>query len=418
MARILTGIQSTNIPHLGNILGAIVPAIEMSKQTGNESLFFIADLHSLTTIKDAAFIKESTDAVAATWLAFGFDTDKNIFYRQSKVTEVCELTWYLNCYTPFPMLANAHSFKDKSERLADVNAGLFTYPVLMAADILLYDANFVPVGKDQLQHLEMTRDIGEKFNHAMGETLWNSLTITGVIEARGRALCDAQAPDFQTIIEEDVTATTVGHLNKGLLYAHGLDEGGNPAAGEGGHDDMWFAVRDALFGKNAFPLPEVPGNIGRPEIGRLMPQLDKAYEDWILLLMNVLMIEVRAESFFAFCTNIMRSPEVFRDRRAAAAHAAELVERIRTDEAIHVAYLQAFVSEMRSFTIKGKDGNRIKGATLIDPIWEGMINWHSVIQADFSREQGRQAIKTRISKRPDGHALLAQFDALEHKAAA
>ncbi len=169
MSRILTGVQSTNIPHLGNILGAIVPAIELSKQTGNESLFFIADLHSLTTIKDAKFIKESTDAVAATWLAFGFDTDKNIFYRQSDVAEVCELTWYLNCFTPFPMLANAHSFKDKSERLADVNAGLFTYPVLMAADIILYDAHYVPVGKDQMQHLEMTRDIAEKFNHVYGD---------------------------------------------------------------------------------------------------------------------------------------------------------------------------------------------------------------------------------------------------------
>jgi tryptophanyl-tRNA synthetase len=169
MSRILTGIQSTNIPHLGNILGAIMPAIELSKQEGNDSLFFIADLHSLTSIKDAQFIKESSDAVAATWLAFGFDTDKNIFYRQSDVTEVCELTWYLNCFTPFPMLANAHSFKDKSERLADVNAGLFTYPVLMAADIILYDVNFVPVGKDQVQHLEMTRDIAEKFNNKYGE---------------------------------------------------------------------------------------------------------------------------------------------------------------------------------------------------------------------------------------------------------
>ena len=169
MARILTGVQSTNIPHLGNILGAIVPAIELSKLSGNDSLFFIADLHSLTTIKDAAFIKESADAVAAAWLAFGFDTDKNIFYRQSDVPEVCELTWYLNCFTPFPMLANAHSFKDKSERLADVNAGLFTYPVLMAADIILYDAHYVPVGKDQMQHLEMTRDIAEKFNNIYGD---------------------------------------------------------------------------------------------------------------------------------------------------------------------------------------------------------------------------------------------------------
>jgi tryptophanyl-tRNA synthetase len=169
MSRILTGIQSTNIPHLGNILGAIMPAIELSRQAGNESYFFIADLHSLTSIKDAQFRKDSTDAVAATWLAFGFDTDKNTFYRQSDVPEVCELTWYLNCFTPFPMLANAHSFKDKSERLADVNAGLFTYPVLMAADIILYDAHFVPVGKDQVQHLEMTRDIAEKFNNKYGE---------------------------------------------------------------------------------------------------------------------------------------------------------------------------------------------------------------------------------------------------------
>jgi tryptophanyl-tRNA synthetase len=170
MARILTGIQSSGVPHLGNILGAILPAIEMSRIAGNESFFFIADLHSLTTIKDAAVRKHNINAVAAAWIAFGFDTDKNLFYRQSMVTEVCELTWYLNCFTPFPMLANAHSFKDKSEKLADVNAGLFTYPVLMAADILLYNANFVPVGKDQLQHLEMTRDIAQKFNHLYGDT--------------------------------------------------------------------------------------------------------------------------------------------------------------------------------------------------------------------------------------------------------
>ncbi len=171
MARILTGIQSSGIPHLGNILGAILPAIEMSKSNKNESLFFIADLHSLTTIKNAEKIKHNTYATAAAWLAFGFDTKKNIFYRQSDISEVTELMWILNCFTPYPMLANAHSFKDKSENLSDVNSGLFTYPVLMAADILLYDANKVPVGKDQLQHLEMTRDIAGTFNHLMGETL-------------------------------------------------------------------------------------------------------------------------------------------------------------------------------------------------------------------------------------------------------
>lgn len=169
MARILTGIQSSGRPHLGNILGAIKPGIGLSNDPKNEALFFIADLHSLTTVKDAAQRKENTLATAAAWLAFGFDTDKNILYRQSQIPEVCELTWFLNCYTPFPMLANAHSFKDKSDRLADVNAGLFTYPVLMAADILMYDANFVPVGKDQQQHLEITRDIAMAFNNLYGD---------------------------------------------------------------------------------------------------------------------------------------------------------------------------------------------------------------------------------------------------------
>lgn len=170
MPRVLTGIQSTGTPHLGNILGAIQPAIAMSNKAENDAFLFIADLHSLTTIKDAEVRKKNILSVAATWLAFGFDTEKNTLYRQSDIADVCELTWYLNCFTPFPMLANAHSFKDKSERLSDVNAGLFTYPVLMASDILLYDATVVPVGKDQQQHLEMTRDIARGFNHMYGDT--------------------------------------------------------------------------------------------------------------------------------------------------------------------------------------------------------------------------------------------------------
>ena len=165
MARILTGIQSTGTPHLGNLLGAIIPAVALSQDAKNESLFFIADLHSFTTIRDAETLKENTYTTAAAWLAFGFDMDKNLFYRQSDVTEVTELTWYLNCFTPYPMLANAHSFKEKADKLSCVNSGLFTYPVLMAADILLYDAEIVPVGKDQMQHLEMTRDIAGAFNH-------------------------------------------------------------------------------------------------------------------------------------------------------------------------------------------------------------------------------------------------------------
>lgn len=169
MARVLTGIQSSGRPHLGNILGAIVPAIQLTKEANNESFIFIADFHSLTSIKDGEIRKQNVMAVAGAWLAFGLDISKTVFYRQSRIPQVTELTWYLSCYTPFPMLANAHSFKDKSDRLSDINAGLFTYPVLMAADILLYSADVVPVGKDQLQHLEMTRDIASSFNHKIGE---------------------------------------------------------------------------------------------------------------------------------------------------------------------------------------------------------------------------------------------------------
>jgi tryptophanyl-tRNA synthetase len=170
VARILTGIQSTGTPHLGNVLGAIRPAIHASRQPGNDSFLFIADLHSLTQIKEAAVLRNNTYSVAAAWLACGLDPERTVFYRQSDVPEVTELTWYLNCFFPYSRLALAHSFKDKADRLEDVNGGLFTYPMLMAADILLYDAEAVPVGKDQKQHLEFTRDVAERFNHQMGDT--------------------------------------------------------------------------------------------------------------------------------------------------------------------------------------------------------------------------------------------------------
>lgn len=169
MAKVLTGVQSTGTPHLGNLLGAILPAIEMANNPENETFLFIADLHSATQIKDAKTLKENTYSVAATWLACGLDTNRVTFYKQSSVPQTCELTWYLSCFFPFQRLTLAHSFKDKADRLADVNAGLFSYPMLMAADILLYNAEFVPVGKDQLQHLEITRDVAARFNHQMGD---------------------------------------------------------------------------------------------------------------------------------------------------------------------------------------------------------------------------------------------------------
>ena len=170
MSKILTGIQSTGTPHLGNLLGAILPAIELSKNPSNESYLFIADLHSITQIKNGDELRQNTYSTASVWLACGLDVNKVIFYRQSDVVQTAELSWYLSCFFPFQRLTLAHSFKDKADRLEDVNAGLFSYPMLMAADILLYDANFVPVGKDQLQHIEITRDVASRFNHQMGET--------------------------------------------------------------------------------------------------------------------------------------------------------------------------------------------------------------------------------------------------------
>jgi tryptophanyl-tRNA synthetase len=170
MSKILTGVQSTGTPHLGNLLGAIIPAIELSNQPENESFLFIADLHSVTQIKNGETLRQNTYSTAAAWLACGLDVNKVVFYRQSDVPQTAELSWYLSCFFPFQRLTLAHSFKDKADHLEDVNAGLFSYPMLMAADILLYDATIVPVGKDQLQHIEITRDVAARFNHQMGET--------------------------------------------------------------------------------------------------------------------------------------------------------------------------------------------------------------------------------------------------------
>jgi len=172
MARILTGIQSTGTPHLGNILGAIIPAIKLSENKDNESFLFIADLHSLTQIKEAQTLKQNTYSTAAAWLAFGLNPEKTVFYRQSDVPQVTELSWYLSCFFPYQRLTLAHSFKDKADRLDDVNAGLFTYPMLMAADILLYDAQIVPVGKDQQQHIEMTRDVASRLHAKMNKEVF------------------------------------------------------------------------------------------------------------------------------------------------------------------------------------------------------------------------------------------------------
>ncbi len=281
------------------------------------------------------------------------------------------------------------------------------FPLIDASTKLLRRGNYPSFEQQQL-----LLDLG------LGQTLWNSLTITGVIEARGRRLVEFAAPDFQTIVEDDIAGTATGHLGRGLMKAHGLDEGGSPEKGEGGHDTMWFAVRDLLFGKDAYPLPAVPESLARPELGRLMPQIPLPFEQTILLLMNVLMIEIRAEAFFAFCTRLMRAPELFTDRRDAAEQAAVLVERIRQDEAIHVAYLQTAVSELRSFRFRAEAGGSLPGKAFIDPIWNGMVQWHSVTTPDHARAQTREAIAAQLMEAADGAKRLAAFDALEQREAA
>lgn len=207
MAKILTGVQSTGTPHLGNLLGAILPAIQMANKPDNDSYLFIADLHSATQIKDGKTLRENTYSVAAAWLACGLDINRVTFYRQSDVPQTAELSWYLSCFFPFQRLTLAHSFKDKADRLDDVNAGLFTYPMLMAADILLYDAEFVPVGKDQMQHIEITRDVASRFNHQMGETFVLPTGISGddtkIIPGTNGGKMSKSANNFINIFQED-----------------------------------------------------------------------------------------------------------------------------------------------------------------------------------------------------------------------
>ena len=248
--------------------------------------------------------------------------------------------------------------------------------------------------------------------HGLGETLWNSLTITGVIEARGRVLIDLPAPDFQTVIEDDLSGTATGHLNRGLLEAHGMDEGGDPATGLGAHDAMWFAVRDLVFGANAYGIPEVPATIARPDAGRLAPRIPLGHEQMLSLLMNVLMIEVRAGVAFDFVMRVLGDPELFTDRRGAAELGVEMVERIRIDEQIHVAYLQTVLSEMRGFTWKAVDGGRMEGAGLIDPMWATLVHWHAVENPRLAREQLRGVMRQRIGRHHDGERLLREFEAL------
>jgi hypothetical protein len=275
------------------------------------------------------------------------------------------------------------------------------FPLIEATTRLL-SAGSYPTGEQQKLLLQ----------HGLGETFWKVLTITGVIEARGRLLIDLPAPDFQKIVVEDVSGTATGHLAKGLLTAHGMDEGGDPRGKLGAHDEVWFAIRDLVFGDGAHPFPEVPENIARPDGGRLAPEIPLGHEQMLSLLMNVLMIEIRAENGFAFTQRLLADPELFTDRRDAARLGHEMVERIRTDEAVHVAYLQLVLSELRSFTIVARNGRHVPGHEVVDPMWATLVQWHAVENPRLARAQMRDVLHARIRAHADGERLVGAFEAL------
>jgi hypothetical protein len=249
----------------------------------------------------------------------------------------------------------------------------------------------------------------------LGQTFWNTLTITGLIEARGRFLAEATFPDLQPVIVEDISEMGIGHLNRGLLKAHGLDEGGEPHKGIGGHDVMWFALRDLAFGSRDWPIPEVPANIGRPEQVQQVPGIPLDVERTIYFLLNLLMIEFRAERGFSSAESVLRDPTLFTDRRAEAEHAAEIVTRIRTDEEVHVASLRLYLGELRSVTFKTQDGGTIPGHEVVDPLWDGIVQWATVEQPKLAAEQQRRILNGRILEHPEGERILAEFDRLEER---
>jgi hypothetical protein len=248
----------------------------------------------------------------------------------------------------------------------------------------------------------------------LGQTFWNTLTITGKIEARGRVLADMEFPELQLVLWEDVSEMAIGHLGRGLLRAHGLDEGGEPERGIGGHDVMWFALRDLAFGPVAYPDPEVPATIGRPEADLVIdPDLPPAIARTIYFLLNLLMIEFRAERGFSFTENVLRDAELFRERRAEAEHAAEIVNRIRADEEVHVRSLRLYLGELRSLDFRTRDGGRKPGAEVVDPMWRSIVQWATVEQPPLAAEQQRALLHRRIAAHPEADRVRRAFDALE-----
>jgi len=275
--------------------------------------------------------------------------------------------------------------------------------LLRAESSLLAGVRYPSAGQQKLLLLE-----------GLGQTFWNALTITGEIEARGRLLAEMEFPELQDALVEDVSHMGLGHLNRGLLEAHGIDEGGEPQKGIGGHDVMWFAVRDLAFGETDYPHPEVPESIARPERDApRIPEISRAHERLVDFLCNLLLIEFRAERIFSLTEELLRDPELFPARRAEAVQAAEIVNRIRADEEIHVRSLRLYLGELRSLTFRTRDGDTLPGAEVVDQLWEGVVQWATLEQPKLQAEQQRRLLSERIRAHPEAERVQREFDALE-----
>lgn len=249
--------------------------------------------------------------------------------------------------------------------------------------------------------------------NGLGQTFWNVLTFTGKLEARGRLMASWEFPNLQKVIKQDISQMAIGHLDKGLLVAHGLDEGGEPDKGIGGHDVMWFVARDLVFDENAFPDERLAAAIRRPLVTeRNMPELPKEHDALLSYLMTLTMIEVRAEIGFRNSQQVFRTQDLFPDRREAAEQAADVIERIRTDEVIHLQSLRLYLGEIRSLTFNTVDGGEVSGATMVDRVWDALIEWYAEKQPRLIAAKQHEAIKEIVLKHPDGERILREFTAL------
>ena len=243
------------------------------------------------------------------------------------------------------------------------------------------------------------------------DDFWKMLTVVGKIEAKGAFIGLFPVPDLAEHIVEDTSTMAIGHLANGLFEAHGIDEGGQPTLGIGGHDEMWFAARDLVYGPDAFPDVEPQPGLAREDAGRILPEIAPEMEAWFSFIANVLIIEFRAEIGFLETQTILRTPGLFGDRQDNAELAAQIVGRIRTDEEIHVRSLNLYLGELCSITVRTVDGGTISGAELVERFWDGMVEWATVDKPKLDAERTRKLLTERILSEPDGERILAEFNA-------